>query len=43
MKRAGYFIVVLILIIPALFPSNPALNDDNNSEIISSGQYEGGL
>ena len=27
---------------PALFPSNPALNDDNNSEIISSGQYEGG-
>jgi len=42
MKRAGYFIIVLILISPALFPSNSALNDDNNSEIISSGKYEGG-
>ena len=42
MKRAGYFILFLILISPALFPSNSALNDENNSEIISSGQYEGG-
>jgi len=42
MKRAGYFIIVLILISPALLPSNSALNNENNSEIISSGQYEGG-
>lgn len=42
MKRAGYFIVIFILISPALFQSNSALDGENFSEIISSGKYGSG-
>jgi len=39
MIRAGYFIVILILLTPSLFINSVALDEDNFSEIISSGQH----
>jgi len=39
MLRAGYFIIILILITPTLFSSITALDDENFSETISSDQY----